>query len=218
MADTYSKAGGPTSTPEETEFEMRAHIGSIWTGGRLFIGMYTFLLASLAFSYFYLRSSNNAGLWRIDHQTAPTAYGWTIYGLTILEAGMAIYGRSRLKGGGVADFLVAGWTGIGAGLLAAFLQIWEFVVLPFFPAASGYTSMFVGYGIINVATLLVATYWLETTVARAHRMRTELGGSAALLSTHPEARSWRANVASMSYFWGFLAISATLFTLLFYVF
>lgn len=218
MADTYSKTGAPVSTPEETEFEMRAHIGAIWTGGRLFIGMYTFLLASLAFSYFYLRSSNNGGLWRIDHQTAPTAYGWTIYGLTILTAGMALLGRSRLKSGGVQDFLVAGWIGIGAGLLGALIQILEFIAVPFFPGASGYTSTFIGYAVINVATLIVSTFWLETTVARAHRLTRELGNSAALLSSDPEARSWRANVASMSYFWGFLAIGATLFTLLFYVF
>ena len=57
---------------------MRAQIGAIWSGGRLFIGMYTFLLASLVFSYFYLRSSNNGLLWRPDHVTAPAPYGWAI--------------------------------------------------------------------------------------------------------------------------------------------
>ncbi len=39
MTDTYKHE--PTS--EEREFELRAHIGAYWSGGRLFIGMYTFL-------------------------------------------------------------------------------------------------------------------------------------------------------------------------------
>jgi len=70
MSNTL-KSNGPSDTPEEREYEMRAHISSIWTGGRLFIGIYTFFLASLVFSYFYLRSSNNGLLWRPDHITAP---------------------------------------------------------------------------------------------------------------------------------------------------
>jgi hypothetical protein len=39
-----------TETPEEREFELRAAVGSYWTGGRLLIGMFTFLFASLAFA------------------------------------------------------------------------------------------------------------------------------------------------------------------------
>ena len=106
-----------SDTPEEREFELRAHIGAIWSGGRLFIGMYTFLLASLAFSYFYLRSSNNGLLWRPDHVTAPTAYGWTIYSLTLLAALMAIFGQSRLRkrrGVGLADGGVGRRGGVAA--------------------------------------------------------------------------------------------------------
>ena len=44
MSNTL-KSNGPSDTPEEREYEMRAHISSIWTGGRLFIGIYTFFLA-----------------------------------------------------------------------------------------------------------------------------------------------------------------------------
>jgi hypothetical protein len=111
MTDTYKKPGMPSETPEEREFELRAHIGSIWSGGRLFIGMYTFLIASLVFSYFYLRSSNNGNLWRLHDQHAPVAYGWAIYLLILATALLAMYGQRRLRQGGVTDFQVAGWTG-----------------------------------------------------------------------------------------------------------
>ncbi|HUX03578.1 MAG TPA: hypothetical protein VMV53_01540 [Acidimicrobiales bacterium] len=217
MTDTFKGSNAPTSTPEEAEFELRAHLGSVWTGGRLFIGMYTFMLASLAFSYFYLRSSNNAQLWRPNHITAPTYYGFFIYALLLLAAILAVYGQWRLRKGGVADWQVAGWTGVGCGLLALFLQIWEFTKVPFYPGSSGYASTFIGFAVMNIGTIVIGTYWLETTLARSLRMRKEIGGKDPELSNNPSAQSFRANVSSMTYFWGYIALTSTLFLFMFYL-
>lgn len=217
MTDTFKNDKGMSDTPEEREFELRAHIGSIWSGGRLFIGMYTFLLASLVFSYFYLRSSNNGLLWRPNHVTAPTSFGWSIYSLMLLTTAMAIFGQRRLRRGDVADFQVAGWTGVGAGLLALFLQIWEFTAVPFYPGSSGYASTFIGFSVMNIGTIVIGTYWLETTLARSLRLQKELGGVKPELSMHASAQSFRANVASMTYFWGFIALASTLLFAMFYL-
>jgi heme/copper-type cytochrome/quinol oxidase subunit 3 len=216
MTDIFKGSKVPNATPEEREFELRAHLGSIWTGGRLFIGMYTFMLASIAFAYFYLRSSNNSQLWRPNHVTAPTYYGFFIYGFMVLTAILAIYGQWRLRKGEVADWQVAGWTGVGSGLIALFLQIWEFTRVPFYPGSSGYASTFIGYAVMNIGTILIGTYWLETTLARSLRLRKEYGEGAEI-SASPAAQSFRANVASMTYNWGFIAIGATLFLALFYL-
>ncbi len=216
MTDTYNKQGVMSNTPEEAEFELRAQIGSIWTGGRLFIGMYTFMIASLAFSYFYLRSSNNADLWRPNHVTAPTAYGWSIYGLMLATGLLAAFGQKRLRKGQVQDWMVATWTGVGLGLIALFLQVWELGKLPFYPGSSGYASTFIGFVVMNIVSLVLGTYWLETSVARAHRMARE-GGANAVLANTESGRTFRANVASMSYFWGFLGLVGTMFLLMFYV-
>jgi hypothetical protein len=217
MADTVKNSPQMTDTPEEREFELRAHIGAIWSGGRLFIGMYTFLLASLAFSYFYLRSSNNGLLWRPDHVTAPTAYGWTIYTLTLLAALMAAFGQGRLRKGGLVEWRMAIWVGVVAALFALFLQIWEYTAVPFYPGASGYASTFIGYSVINILTIVIVAYWLETTVARSHRLPKEIGGEELHLSMHPSAQSFRANVSSMTYFMGFVALSSTLLFAMFYL-
>ena len=217
MSGTMKETNGYTSTPEEEEFELRAHIGSVWSGGRLFIGMYTFLLASLAFAYFYLRSSNNGLLWRPNHVTAPTAYGWTIFSLTVLASLMAIYGQWRFRKGGVVDWQVAGWTALFAAVLALVLQIWELTALSFFPGSSGYASTFIGYVVINIATLVVGAYWLETTLARSLRLRREIGGEKPELSAYATAQSFRANVAAMTYFWGFVGLSGLLFFAMFYL-
>jgi heme/copper-type cytochrome/quinol oxidase subunit 3 len=217
MTDTFKKSHEMSDTPEEREYELRAHIGSIWSGGRLFIGIYTFLLASLIFSYFYLRSSNNGMLWRPNHITAPTSFGWAIYSLTLLSTLLAIYGQWRLRRGSVIDWQVAGWTAVAGGLVALFLQIWEFTAVPFFPGSSGYASTFIGYAVINIGTIAISTYWLETTLARSLRMRKELGRDKPEFSMHPSAQSFRANVASMTYWWGFVALGATLLFAMFYL-
>ena len=217
MTDIYNKSKGYQETPEEIEYELRAKVGSVWSGGRLFIGMYTFLLASLAFAYFYLRTANNGLLWRPHNVTAPTAFGWAIFSLEALTAVLAIYGQWRLRKGSVLDWQVAVWTAVLTSLVALFLQVWETTTLPFYPGSSGYASTFVGWVVMNIVTLVLGTYWLETTVARSMRMRKELGTDSPELSSAATARLFRANVASMTYFWGFVAISGALFFALFYV-
>jgi hypothetical protein len=217
MTDT-SKAGNPFSeTPEEIEYELRGKIGAIWSGGRLFIGMYAFLLASLAFSYFYLRAANNGLLWRPHNITAPTAYGWTIWSLSLLAAVLVIFGQRRLRSGNVLDWQVAGWVGVGCGLGALATQIWEFTAVPFYPGSSGYASTFIGWAAINIGTLAIATYWLETTLARSHRLRRESAEASPELTNAATARLFRANVLSMTYFWGFVALSGALFLAMFYL-
>ncbi|HET8990058.1 MAG TPA: hypothetical protein VFN59_03040 [Acidimicrobiales bacterium] len=218
MTDTYKDSlTAPNETPEEREYEFRAHIGAIWTGGRLAIGMATFLYASEAFAYFYLRTSNNSNLWRLPGQLAPLYYGWTVLICLLLMAGLANYGHRRLKKGYTNDFQVAGWTGVAAGVIALFFQIWELVVLPFYPGSSGYASTFIGFVVMNIMTIVFATYWMETTVTRALRLRKELGGTNPELSSAYPARSFRANVSSMSYYMGFVALVSIMFFLMFYV-
>jgi len=217
MTSTLNNSHGPSETPEEREYEMRAHISSIWTGGRLFIGIYTFMLASLVFSYFYLRSSNNGLLWRPDHVTAPRTYGLLIFGLSMTTSVLAYVGRKRLAKGSFSDFNVAAWTGLGTGLLALLLQILEMSHLPFFPGSSGYASCFVGFGVMNMITLAISAYWIETTAARGLRVRRELPGENAEFSSHPRARSFRADVASMAYFQVFVGLTGALLFAMFYL-
>ena len=70
---------------------------------------------------------------------------------------------------------------------------------------------------MNIGTIIFATYWMETTAARALRMRKELGGTNPELSAAHTARSFRANVSSMAYYMGFVAIVSIMFFLMFYV-
>jgi heme/copper-type cytochrome/quinol oxidase subunit 3 len=218
MTDIANTPTVYSDTPEEREFELRAAVSSYWTGGRLFVGMFAFLLASEAFAYFYLRSSNNGQLWRPHNMTAPTGMGWAIESIVVASALIAIFGQQRMRRGNVLDWEVAGWTAVLGGLVATGLQIWQLTQLPFFPGASGYASCFIGWAVMNVIMLLAGTYWLETNLARSLRARSSAGpdGQDQLAMT-PSGQIFRANVAACTYFWGFMAIGSTLFWVMFYL-
>jgi heme/copper-type cytochrome/quinol oxidase subunit 3 len=205
-------------TPEEIAFELRAQEGALWTGGRLLIGIWAFAFAALAFAYFYLRSANNENLWRPHSITAPTGAGGAIFALTVAGALLGFLGVRRFRAGQALDWEVAGWTTILAALVAVSLQVWQLTDLPFFPGSSGYASCFIGWAALNIALLLSGIYWLETLLARQARLRRALredGGTA--LSTLPAARMFRASQEGCAYYWGFIAVVATLFWVLFYV-
>jgi heme/copper-type cytochrome/quinol oxidase subunit 3 len=205
-------------TPEEIAFELRAQEGALWTGSRLLIGIWAFAFAALAFAYFYLRSANNENLWRPHAITAPTGAGAAIFALTVAGALLGILGVRRFRAGQTLDWEVAGWTTILAALVAVSLQVWQLTDLPFFPGSSGYASCFIGWAALNIALLLSGIYWLETLLARQARLRRALredGGTA--LSTLPAARMFRASQEGCAYYWGFIAVVATLFWVLFYV-
>ena len=205
-------------TPEEVAFELRAHEGALWTGGRLLIGIWAFAFAALAFAYFYLRSANNENLWRPKGVTAPTGTGAAIFAITVACAFLAIFGYRRFRRGLVLDWEVAGWTAVVGALVVIGLQIWQLTQLPFFPGSSGYASCFIGWAGMNIALVLSGAYWLETSLARQLRLRraaAEDGGTAS--STLPTARLFRISLEGCSYFWGFIAVVSGFFWVLFYV-
>ena len=128
------------------------------------------------------------------------------------------FGERRFRINETLDWQVAGWTTVAGGLLAVGLQIWQLTQLPFFPASSGYASCFIAWGALNVLLILSGTYWIETILARELRLRRAMAqDGGAPNSTLPVARLLRVNLNGCTYFWGFIALLATFFWLLFYV-
>jgi heme/copper-type cytochrome/quinol oxidase subunit 3 len=205
-------------TPEEIAFEVRAQEGALWTGGRLLIGIWAFAFAALGFAYFYLRSANDEDLWRPHGITAPTALGAAIFAITVACAFLVQFGYRRFRDDQTLDWQVAGWTAVLGGLLVIGLQIYQLTQLPFFPGSSGYASCFIAWAAMNIALVLAGTYWIETILAREIRLRRALAqDGGAPDSTLPVARLLRVNLNGCTYFWGFIAVIATLFWVLFYV-
>jgi heme/copper-type cytochrome/quinol oxidase subunit 3 len=202
-------------TPEEIAYEQRAAEGSLWTGTRVLIGVVAFAFASLAFAYFYLRSVDSFGLWRPDNLTAPTAPGAAIMAFTVAGFALSYFGLRRLRAGDTLDWEVAGWTAVLSTLVALGLQCWELTDLSFFPGRSGYTSVFIGWAVMNIVLLVGGFYWSETLLARYARLRNAHraeGGTGPVLIP----RLVRVNMESAVYFWGFIAVIAVFFWVFFY--
>jgi heme/copper-type cytochrome/quinol oxidase subunit 3 len=218
VTEAAQKPAPYSDTPEEREFELRSAIGSYWTGGRLFIGVWAFFFASLAFAYFYLRSNNSGQLWRPHNVTAPTTLGWLIFSIVFASALLVIYGQWRLRKGSFLDWQVAGWVALLGGLVAIGLQIYQLTRLPFYPGSSGYASCFIGWAVMNLMMLFGGVYWLETILARALRLAHAEGVDASpATSTSPASQLFRANLDSCTYFWGFMAFVSALFWVFFYL-
>jgi heme/copper-type cytochrome/quinol oxidase subunit 3 len=203
---------------DDVSYEQRCAEDAAWTGSRVFIGAVTFAYASLAFSYFYLRSANNGAEWRPGNMTAPTTIGGAIFAIVVASALLQYFGVRRLRAGALLDWEVAGWVTLAGGLLAVGLQIWELTQLPFFPGSSGYASTFIGWGALSIATLFGALYWLETQLARSLRLRHALMEEGGVTTSQlPAARVFRANAESCSYFWFYVGAVELTFWIIFYV-
>ena len=218
MTDIADRHPAPLLPEAEEGLAVSAAIGSIWTGSRLLIGACSFLYAAFAFTFFYLRSLNSHGRWHPPGQHPSPLVGTAAVILLIAAAGVHYFGVWRLRSGLNLDWRVAGVVALGLGLASVGLQIYLLTRLPFFPGASGYASVFVGFWPVQIVLVLGALYWLETLVARSLRVRNawrgqgDLGGNVT-----PEAIRLRASLDAFQYFFSFLALAGTAFWFLFYV-
>ena len=146
--------------------------GRLWTGGRLLIGMYTFLFASLAFAYFYLRSANNEELWRPRASPLPPASARPSSPSSWPPPCLVHYGEWRFRasrdarlGGerlGGRPRRAPGRSGSRSGSSPSSRSSPGRAATP--PASSAGRCM-------NIALLLAGAYWLETILAREIRLR-----------------------------------------------
>ncbi len=215
-------------TPEEIAYELRASEGAIWIGSRLLLGILAFAFASLGFAYFYLRSMNNANLWRPHGVTASVSFGVAILVISLVASGLSVYGSWRRRTGRVLDSTVAGWMTLAAGGLAAGVQMWELFELRFYPGSSGYASCFIGWAVLNIALLLSGAYWSESMLVRSLRIRrasrTEGLPVSESVAAEAEAAAYPLSdrvadieAVAANHHWVFIGLVNLIFFLMFYV-
>ncbi len=215
-------------TPEEVAHELRAAEGAIWIGSRLLLGIAAFAFASLGFAYFYLRSINNADLWRPHGVTVSVSFGVAILVTSLTSTGLNVYGTWRRRTGRLLDAEVAGWMTLGAGALAVGVQMWELFELRFYPGSSGYASCFIAWAVLNMVLLLSGVYWTETMLVRSLRVRRAERSPGAPLSDGIATRGEMAayplsgrlqdiEVVAANHYWAFIGLVNLVFFLMFYV-
>lgn len=196
---------------DEVAFEQTARVNSYFTGSRFLVACSAMLQGGLVFAFFYLRSLNSSGLWRLPHQIPSILLGSLIAVAAIAAAGVNFMGLSRLHKNSRLDWQVSTGIAVFLEVFAAGMQIWQLTRIDFFPGSSGYASVFVGWSVVNAVFLIGSAYWVETLLARSLRVKSETGNAS---ESDP---TFTAAVEAGSFYLNFIAIVEVVIFVLFYI-
>jgi heme/copper-type cytochrome/quinol oxidase subunit 3 len=175
-----------------------------------------FFFLAFVFAYFYLRSLNNAHLFRPKHIDPSMTLGTLIMALTVASALLVRLGVLDHRAARRQQWRVKGVLALVVGLIAVVLQFVEWTSAGFGPADGGYASVFIGWTAFNVLFVLGTLFWLENLVATAFRYRRIPSGAPAPGEASGDAGRLGHDIAdplslvrpgleSLSFYWAFLA-------------
>ena len=213
---TTSPAMSPSE--EEAVYYHEAALNASWTGARLAVGALTFLFGAFIFAFFYLKALNSHHLW-YTAQSHPKAWlGVTIMLLVVVSALVQTAALQLLKRGnkqawqgGAVVALVLGLAGVG-------FSVWQLTDLPFWPGASGFASVFVGYWPVYLTVAFCVMVWLEILVMRCRTIPQI--SFVEQPPTYAEAfgvQRFQASLSAFTVVWNYLAVIAIVAWILFYL-
>jgi heme/copper-type cytochrome/quinol oxidase subunit 3 len=206
MEGSASAPTHPEIELEPSEWQPRA----LWVGARQLCGALAFFLVSFVFAYFYLRSQDTNGDWKIGSVNPSLGLG-----IVILLALLASAALLRAAVTRPALTVRAGAAALGLALLSVLLQVIEWTTLGFGPASGGYASVYVGWTAFYAVLTVACAYWIETQVATAWR-RGRHGVSATSAEVLSDTPVVAAGLEACSFFWTFfVANGVVLFVLLY---
>jgi heme/copper-type cytochrome/quinol oxidase subunit 3 len=220
MSETSTPStAGLSAETEEAGFYHEAGLNAAWTAARLAIGGLCFLFGSFMFAYFYLRSINASGRWLGSGYHPPSMLMGTIIMAAVLaSAGVQYAALQQIKAGRKRLWQIGALTALVLGVGAVVLQILDLLYLPFWPGSSGFSSVFVGFYALFIVVLLAGMLWLETLLARSRFIPAI--SFVEQPPTYKEAfavQRFQAALSGFTVVWNFLAVTAVLFWVLFYV-
>jgi len=188
------------------------------SAGQLLAGATAFFFVAFLFAYFYLRSVNNAGMWKPKHVDASVTWGTIVMACIVLSAMLLRFGRIDQAAGRREAFRLKGFGALALGLAALILQVVAWTQQDFGPTDGGFASVFFGWTAFLFLFVLGAMYWLETVLATSWRYRNEPMGNASVPPGHASGDPGRmghdirdpvglnrAELAALSFYWTFLA-------------
>ncbi len=175
-----------------------------------------FFFLAFLFAYFYLRSLNNAHLWKPKGVDPSLTFGTLVMVLTLASAALVRLGLLDHRAGRRPQWRLKGAVALAVGLVAVALQVVEWTTVGFGPADGGYASVFVGWTAFNVFFVIGTLVWLENLLATALRYRRQPSGMPAPgeASGDPGRPGHdiadplslvRPGLEALSFYWAFLA-------------
>lgn len=159
-----SAPSAPQIEPEPRGWQPRA----LWVGARQLCGAAAFFFLAFLFGYFYLRSLDVNGRWKIGPVNPSIGLGVVIVVALVLSAVLMRMAAKRPE-----RAVALGSLALLLALAAVVLQVIEWTTLGFGPASGGYASVFIGWTVFQAVFALGCAYWIETQVASVWRTRRE---------------------------------------------
>jgi heme/copper-type cytochrome/quinol oxidase subunit 3 len=217
MADiTAPSAMSPAE--EEAVFYHEAALNASWTGVRLAVGGLTFLFGAFVFSFFYLKALNSHNLW-YTAGTHPKAWlGVVIMLLVVVSALVQTAALQRLKRGNKQAWQNGAVAALVLGLAAVGFSVWQLTDLPFWPGASGFASVFVGYWPVYLTIAFCAMVWLEMLIMRARGIpQISFVEQPPTYAESFSVQRFQASLSAFTVAWNYLAVIAVIAWILFYL-
>jgi heme/copper-type cytochrome/quinol oxidase subunit 3 len=203
---------------EEGIFYHEAALNAAWTGTRLALGGLSFLFGTFVFAFFYLKALNSHGLWYTSGSHPKVWMGVVITLLVAVSALLQWAVLQMIKRGNKAAWQRGAIVALVLGIAAVIFSILQLLSLPFWPGASGFASVFVGFWPVYLTIVFCAMVWLEILIMRARAIPQI--SFVEQPPTYAEAFAVQRFQASLSGFtltWNYLAAVAIIAEILFYL-
>ena len=183
----------------------------------LLAGATAFFFISFVFAYFYLRSLNNAGMWKPQGVDASIGWGTAIVACYVLSAILVRLGLADHRAlEATAQWRLKGAVALGLGVVGLVLQVLDWTHESFGPADGGFASVYFGWTAFVFLFVFCTLLWLEMTLATSVRYRNVESGAppAGHASGDPDRTAHdirdplslvRAELMGLSFYWSFLA-------------
>lgn len=219
MAEAAPRPPEVARAIEEAGYQHECALNAAWVGARLAIGAMTFLFGAFVFAFFYLRSLNSHGMWYPAGFTGPRQWsGALVMALAVASALLQTLVLQRLKAGHKAVWLAGAAVALALGLAAVGVQLWQLTKEPFWPASSGFASVFTGATPVLVAFMFCMMVWLEMLIVAARQIP-----AVSFIEQPPTydavftVQRFQARLSAFTLVWNFIAVIALLYWVLFYL-
>ncbi|HET8752208.1 MAG TPA: cytochrome c oxidase subunit 3 [Gaiellaceae bacterium] len=214
MADSLAYEGTGYEVVEEEPPELLGR--NLVSGTYLLAGATAFFFIAFVFAYFYLRSLDNAGMWKPSGVDASIGWGTAVTACYVLSAiltrlGLADHSAMRRR-----QWRQKGALALVVGIVGLVLQVIAWPHQSFGPADGGFASVYFGWTAFLFLFVLGTLIWLEMTLATSLRYRKIPTGAPAPghASGDPHRTAHdirdplslvRAELTGLSFYWTFLA-------------
>ena len=178
----------------------------------------SFLFGAFVFAFFYLKSLNSHDLWYTAGTHPKMWLGTLIMLLVVVSAVLQTAVLQLIKAGNKSAWQAGGLVALLLGLAAVGFAIWQLDDLPFWPGASGFASVFVGYWPVYLTIAFCAMVWLEILLVRIRSIPQI--SFVEQPPTYAEAflvQRFQASLSAFTLTWNYLAVIAIIAWILFYL-